>query len=130
MRRLIGALILVMVMAIPAYAGNGGFKGGTTAAGGFQGPGAAAAAETVKEALALPDDARVVLTGNIVSKLAGDDDEYLFKDATGEIRVEIDRKVFAGRTITPETTIRLYGKVDKEIFEKTKVDVKQFEIVK
>ena len=34
------------------------------------------------------------------------------------------------RTVTPQTKVRLFGKVDKEMMEPTKVDVKYLEIVK
>ena len=76
------------------------------------------------------DDAPVTLTGNIVERLAGSDDKYTFADNTGRIVVEIDYEVFAGRTVTPQTRVRLFGKVDKEMMEPTKVDVKYLEIVK
>ena len=49
---------------------------------------------------------------------------------SGRIVVEIDYEVFAGRTVTPQTKVRLFGKVDKEMMEPTKVDVKYLEIVK
>ena len=55
-------------------------------------------------------------------------EHYLFRDATGEILVEIDDDLFMGRTVTPQTTIRIYGEVDKEAFERTKIDVKHFDI--
>jgi uncharacterized protein (TIGR00156 family) len=50
------------------------------------------------------------LTGNIVSHQRLD--YFLFRDATGEIRVEISSPVFAGRAVTPETRVRLVGEVD------------------
>ena len=55
-------------------------------------------------------------------------EHYLFRDATGEIVEEIDDKLFMGRNVTPQTTIRIYGEVDKEAFERTKIDVKHFDI--
>ena len=42
--------------------------------------------------------------------------------------MEIDDELFMGRTVTPQTTIRIYGEVDKEAFERTKIDVKHFDI--
>ena len=42
--------------------------------------------------------------------------------------VDIDDELFLGRTVTPEMTVRLYGEVDRELMERTKIDVKSFEI--
>ena len=62
------------------------------ATGGFEGPSASQlAATTVQEALDLNDEAKVVLQGNIVNSLG--DEKYTFKDATGEIVVELMMKI-------------------------------------
>lgn len=123
--------LLVLALAVPAFA-QPGFQGpGAGQGGGFQGPTAGIQADTVAKALKCWDDAPVILTGNIVQRYAGSDDKYLFKDATGEIIVEIDFGVFAGRTVTPETKVRLSGKMDKDgMMEPAKVDVKVLEILK
>ena len=39
-------------------------------------------------------------------------------------------EVFAGRTVTPADRVRLSGKLDKEMMDPTKVDVKVLEILK
>lgn len=125
---LVAAAALILPSA--ALAANGGFQGGSQPMGGFQGPVGGSQAETVAAAKKCWDDAPVVLTGTIVERLAGSDDKYTFADSTGRIVVEIDYEVFAGRTVTPQTRVRLFGKVDKEMMEPTKVDVKYLEIVK
>ena len=125
---LVAAAALILPSA--ALAANGGFQGGSQPMGGFQGPVGGSQAETVAAAKKCWDDAPVVLTGTIVERLAGSDDKYTFADSTGRIVVEIDYEVFAGRTVTPQTKVRLFGKVDKEMMEPTKVDVKYLEIVK
>ena len=84
---------------------------------------------TVAKAKSSWDETPVVLTGHIVSRAGGDHEHYLFRDATGEIVVDIDDDLFVGRTVTPETTIRIYGEVDKEVMERTKIDVKRFDIL-
>ena len=61
--------------------------------------------------------------------MAGSDDKYVFRDATGEIIVEIDFELFVGRTITPENRVRLFGKMDKDLMEAPKVDVKVLEVL-
>ena len=123
--RLITIFLLLAALAAPAW---GGFQEGGNSAGGFQGPGAANGVTTVAQARAARDDTPCVLTGRIVRREAGDHDHYLFRDATGDIVVDIDDDLFMGRTVTPETTIRIYGEVDKEAFERTKIDVKRFDI--
>ena len=97
------------------------------AAGGFVGKGALSAS-TVKQALTLPDDARVVLEGKIVSEFRPE--HYLFVDKNGDtIEVEIDHKDWGGVTVDENTPVRIYGEVDKD-FTKTSIDVKNIEIIK
>lgn len=93
----------------------------TNQQGGFSG-GAAPQSATVAQALkASRDDMPVQLTGKIVSQV--DDEEYIFQDATGQIKVEIDRKVWKGVNVTPNDIITIYGKVDKETFKPNEVEV-------
>ncbi len=122
------ALILSATLILPGMAAAG-FQGPQGAQGGFQGPTTSVEADTVAKAQKSWDDAHVVLTGNIIQRVAGSDDKYVFKDATGEMIVEIDFEVFAGRTVTPQNTVRLSGKVDKDFMEPTKIDVKYLEIL-
>ena len=122
--RLLLSCVMVLALAFPAMAAQGGFQGPGQAPGGFQGP------TSVVKALKAWDDAPVMLTGHIVERVAGSDDKYNFRDATGTIVVEIDHEVFAGRTVTPADRVRLSGKLDKEMMDPTKVDVKVLEILK
>ncbi|EKU11987.1 YgiW/YdeI family stress tolerance OB fold protein [Campylobacter showae] len=97
------------------------------AAGGFVGKGATSAS-TVKQALALPDDARVVLEGKIVSEFRPE--HYLFVDKNGDtIEVEIDNNDWRGVTVDENTPVRIQGKVDKDFME-TSINVKSIEIIK
>ena len=122
--------LLVLALAAPVFA-QPGFQGpGAGQGGGFQGPTAGIQADTVAKALKCWDDAPVILTGNIVQRYAGSDDKYLFKDATGEIIVEIDFGVFAGRTVTPETRVRLSGILEMDgLLDPAMVEVKVVEIL-
>ena len=70
------------------------------------------------------DDQYIILQGNIV-KLVGNDD-FIFKDASGEIQVEIDRKAWRGQDISPSDEVKLYGEVDKS-WNKTEVDIDRVE---
>ena len=126
---ILAALAAPLAFALPAQAAFDG-PGAKAAAGGFSGPVSGVQADTVAKALTLGDDAPVVLTGKIVSQEAGKKDKFLFRDATGEVRMEIDRKVFAGQSITPEDTVRIMGKVDKDLGKDVEIDAKSLEIVK
>ena len=128
--RLLVTLSLIFMLAFPVLAAPNSFHYGRHpgARGGFHGPGETVRITTVAQAKSAWDDTPVVLIGHIVSRAGGDHEHYLFRDSTGEIVVDIDDKLFMGRTVTPQTTVRLYGEVDKELMERTKIDVKSFEI--
>lgn len=93
--------------------------------GGFKGP--SISETTVIKAKDLSDDTWVVLTGKITKKIG--DELYVFEDNTGGINVDIDNKRWKGQTVTPENTVRIEGKIDKE-WTSTEIDVKQITIVK
>lgn len=113
------ALALGVAADVPAAQSGGGFQSAPAATGGgFSGPGISAT--TVEQAKSMPDDARVVLRGNIVQHLGKDN--YLFKDATGTIRVEIDNDKWGGQTVTPDDTVELHGEVDKD-WNSVEIDV-------
>lgn len=123
--------LLVLCLALPAFAA-GGFHGpdsGHGRGGGFHGPGGHGI-DTVREAKKARDDAHVVLTGHIVSRVRGSHDKYLFRDKTGEIVVDIDHKVFAGRDVDHRTLVRLFGEVDKDLLKPVKIDVDRMEILR
>ncbi|MUI55411.1 YgiW/YdeI family stress tolerance OB fold protein [Aliivibrio fischeri] len=98
----------------------------TPAKGGFTGP-SSVSVSTVRAALDSDDDAAVVLTGYITSSLGNE--EYQFKDATGEVRIEIDNKDWNGIEATPETKLVIHGEVDKEWTETT-IDVNTVQLAK
>lgn len=57
------------------------------------------------------------------------DEKYLFGDSTGQVIIEIDDEDWHGVTVTPENTIEIVGELDKELFDKTKIDVNSFKII-
>lgn len=128
--RNIAIFLFLSALAVPAWAGFQQNNVNNNGNGGFVGPGSTAGISTVAQAKSARDDSPCVLTGNIVQRMPGDNEHYLFRDSTGEILVEIDDELFMGRTVTPETQIRIYGEVDNEVFERTKVDVKNLEVLK
>ena len=97
------------------------------AAGGFVGKGTMSVS-TVKQALELPDDARVMLEGKIVAEFRPD--HYQFVDKNGDaIEVEIDNEDWRGISVNETTPVRIFGKIDKDLL-KTSIDVKTIEIIK
>ncbi len=77
----------------------------------FQGPGAMNA-DTVAHAEKLADDASVTLEGHVVKQTSYKN--YLFRDKTGEVHVEIADDVWRGQVVKPETRVRLTGKIDRD----------------
>ena len=127
--RFLMASALTFVLAAPAFAA---FESGAAAPvqpGGFQGPGAQAAVDTVAKALKARDEAPCVLEGRILST-GPEREEYVFQDATGKIIIELDDDLFHGRTVTPENVIRIWGEVDTKFAGDSEVEVDKFDIVK
>ena len=115
---LASTLVLTSVSALAAQ--------NTTPTGGFTGPNTVVI-NTVEAALDAKDDTPVTLTGYIVTALG--DEEYQFKDATGEITVEIDALDWNGIQATPETKLQIQGEVDAE-WNHTSVDVDTVQLAK
>ncbi|MFE8116483.1 YgiW/YdeI family stress tolerance OB fold protein [Brenneria goodwinii] len=86
---------------------------------GFSGPNSSAT--TVDKALEMKDDSWITLTGNIEQRIGNDD--YLFRDATGTIRVEIDHKRWNGQTVSPTDKVEIQGELDKD-FNSVELEVK------
>ena len=138
--KIFSLLLLTLSLSVPAFAAQPdgavpgqaapGYQGPSASYGGFQGPTGGTDNNTVAKALKAWDESPAVLTGSIVERLAGSDDKYMFRDATGQIIVDIDHELFWGKTVTPANTVRIAGEVDKEMFEATKIDVKFLEILK
>ena len=54
----------------------------------------------ISDVKAMPDDTEVVIQGVIVQSLG--DENYLVKDDSGTVNIEIDEDLVQGNTITPE----------------------------
>ncbi|WP_346744648.1 NirD/YgiW/YdeI family stress tolerance protein [uncultured Turicimonas sp.] len=74
------------------------------------------------------DNQYVAVEGYIVQKVGNKD--YIFKDKTGEIRVEIKDRVFANQPVSPTTKVLLEGEVDKDWTGPMEIDVKKLTVVK
>lgn len=132
MRKLFAAAIMAALAFGPVFAHADFVENARQAQpqGSYSGPISGAMADTVAKARELPDDSPVVLTGNIVSQIAGHKNRYVFKDASGEIPVKIGEKAFWGQNVTPGDTVRISGKVDKDWGKELKIKVKRIEIVR
>jgi uncharacterized protein (TIGR00156 family) len=111
--RLLTAALTLAMLAAPASAQ-------------FAGPSARGQETTV----AAVQDARlgsyVTVSGNVIAH--DREDYYIFQDATGQIRAEIERRVWSGREVTPSTPVRLRAEVDRG-FRGRYLSVESLEIV-
>ena len=89
-------------------------------------PDPASPSTTVQQPLSVRNDTPVVLTEKSVSSHG--DGKYLFRDATGEIIIEIGDDDWRDSTVTPNTTLEIVDKVAKEVFDKTTIDETSFSI--
>ncbi|MBE9870234.1 NirD/YgiW/YdeI family stress tolerance protein [Campylobacter concisus] len=83
---------------------------------------------SVKEALKLNDDAKVMLEGKIKSHIKSDKYEFAYKNGD-TIVVEIDNNKWGNVTANEDTLLKIRGEVDKEL-TKTKIDVDSVEVIK
>ena len=83
----------------------------STALAQFTGPSARGQEMTVAAAAAARPGTYVTMTGAVTAHLR--EDYYLFRDGSGEIRVEIADGVWGGRSVGPDDRVRLVGEVDR-----------------
>ena len=114
MKRLLQLAIIGLALVPPAYAQ-------------FAGPSETGAESTVAQAQAARSGTYVTVTGNVVSHLR--EEYYLFRDSSGEIRVEIDDSVWRNRKVDPETRVRLNAEVDRNSAGTVYLWVKSLDIV-
>ena len=98
----------------------------------YTGPGSKAELYTVKDvsdkALKLDrKDTMVKLQGFITKQI--NDENYWFKDSTGKIKVEIEKKYLPAVTFNDETEIVIIGEVDYDLLEGTEVEAKHIELL-
>lgn len=79
---------------------------------------------SVAEVLKKPvDDVRVSFQGTLTRKVGHE--KYLFSDGTGEIRVEIDDKLFPQSKVDDKTRVTIEGEVEKDLLQSPEIDVKR-----
>lgn len=105
---------LVLIAACPAAAQ-------------FVGPAVTGDEMTIERARSAGVDSYVTVTGSIASHLR--EEYYIFHDDTGEIRVEIEDELWAGRQVSPDDTVRLRAEVDRRSNGERYLWVQSLEIV-
>lgn len=90
-----------------------------------------AAPVTVAEAKLAGEHQVVVVEGHITGRAGTlNPEEYFFKDATDTVKVEINKDVWRGQKVSPDTLIRITGEVDHNPFNKTvEIEVRHLEII-
>lgn len=132
--RFVLALILMLGLAAPVMAAKSETEPAAVQ-GGFEGPVRRAQEETVEKALGLAPDTLVTLNGNIIESVEGEKNLYIFKDATGEMPVQISPKVFSQipTKITPAMRVSIGGKIVKDAnnaADSVRLRVNRLEILK
>lgn len=101
---------LVLSGAVAAQSASGGLSGNAQAPlGGFTGPMTVVTAEHAKT---LGNDTKVTLQGQIESHLGGKN--YLFKDASGTVPIEVDSKHWQGQSVSPQDRVQIDGEVERK----------------
>jgi uncharacterized protein (TIGR00156 family) len=57
-------------------------------------------------------------------------EKYLFRDSTGEIRIEIDHDVMPNEPFDDKTKVEITGEVEKDFLKSTEIDVKSIRLLK
>lgn len=81
---------------------------------------------TVVEVSKMEDGSRVMLEGYIGQQMG--DDEYIFKDDTGTITVEITNDTWRGQNVNEDIKVRIVGDYEKDA-NSEKIAVEWLEIV-
>ena len=97
MKKTVLAAALVSAFSLPALAQ-------------FTGPSAETKPSTVAQARDSLPGTYVTLTGHLVAHVRGE--IYTFRDASGEMRVEVDHEIWRNRGVNPGTKVQLIGEVD------------------
>ncbi len=123
--------IIISLTLLLSSAAQAAFSNNNPAAsgGGFSGPSSGTSStQDINNSSWLHDDKPVILEGHILNAMGGD--YYLFKDDRGSITIEIDNEDWMGVHVTPQNRVRIYGHIDKEMMERTVVDVSRIEILR
>lgn len=113
-------LLSIVTLFVLSSTAMANFQGNGNTGGGFQGE-PSGQAVSVAQALKAADHTMVQLTGKIVRQIDGD--EFIFRDGSGEIKIDVEDEAWQGQNVTANDTITIYGTVDNDAFEKATVEV-------
>ena len=116
---------LAALLVLPAGVAMAQFTGPSDAQQGGDTKHPAMTIEAIKAGA--KDDMKATIEGRIIRKLT--DEEYLFADDTGEIRVEIDDEDFPAQPVSETTRVRLQGEVDTHRVKETDFDVDHMTVI-
>lgn len=81
---------------------------------------------TTVEVSQMEDDTRVMLEG-FIGQQAGDDN-YIFKDDTGKITIQVEEDTWRGQNVNEDIKVRIVGDYEREV-NSEKIEVEWLEIV-
>lgn len=81
---------------------------------------------TVVEVSQMEDDTKVMLEG-FIGQQSGDDN-YIFKDDTGKITIEVEEDTWRGQNVNEDIKVRIVGEYEKEA-NSEEIEVEWLEIV-
>ena len=84
---------------------------------------------TVVEVLNHPQEDQIVWLAGVLTKKISKEN-YLFRDATGEIRVEIDAEDLPATPINEKTRLEIMGEVDTGWMHAPRIDVHRVRVLK
>ncbi len=82
-------------------------------------------AEVIKDG---KDDEMAVLTGNVIKRVGKE--RFIFRDATGEIRLDIDQEKMPSQPFDEKSIVEVSGEVEREFMRSVEIDVHTIRIVK
>jgi uncharacterized protein (TIGR00156 family) len=83
---------------------------------------------TVAEILKRPKDETQVLLRGVIAQRIGPK-KYVFRDATGEIPVQIKDKLFPVEPVDDKTQVEIAGEVEKDFRQPVEIDVDMLRIL-
>lgn len=81
---------------------------------------------TVIEVSQMEDNTKVMLEG-FIGRQSGDDN-YIFKDDTGEITIEVEEDTWRGQNVNEDIKVRIMGEYEKEA-NSEEIEVEWLEII-
>ena len=109
-----GAVMLSTWALIPEQVIAKDSQAASSENGGFKGPKADDTLNTVEvvmNASWLTDGMTVTVIGHVAESLG--DDQYTFKDDTGQMTVKIDPSAWDGQKVAPKDKVKIIGKIAK-----------------